>query len=391
MKPEKILPIVIVTLIIGTFLGYHLHINYISPVATEKIFDNYAESYLDTYNLILENSNLSVENKEHFAFYNGYPYSYIVTKSTKKGAMIQYVPQKTVEESQFFETQLPIEDYICTYGTHNPDLAQSIRDSESKIIVSGAILNPNSAMTTLGIPAVILSGTPIIAGVDLSNNYVLIEKNSLVHFDYINYINIQKFATEGCFNLTGTLIDENLNLIIESSNLKDDWSREQAEKDAIDLLIREQLFILVEQSRISGEGYSEISSLVQTYLDNKRKGVYDGYSIAESDDLKIIDETCTYYGYNNNLTRELESLKQKAYYEESKVDEFNKGVNYLSKIGLFFTALLVISFVVMIPVAVYNHKYGKTPLKESIINYMHDIIPGLETFIEAFSILKTRK
>ncbi len=382
---RNILCILILFVIIGSLIICFSK----SEIANENDFSKYADTYLITYKQALDNSNVTSDDLEHFKFYKGYPYAYAVEKSTKKGAMVEFIPSNLAFENNYYETDLSIEDYICSLPlTHNPASENYIRSTtfmHSSGNVSNLRFNGGSA-------SFILYDNASIHGLDISTSGgILITENSTVYISGTNYFDLNYFVTYGCFNLSGSIIDDKRNVIIKNSNLKEDWSRKQAEKDALEILMREQLLSLVEQSHISGEGYSEISNLVQTYLENGRKGVYDGYRITESDDLNIIFDTCAYYGYDVNLARELESQKQNAYYEESNEDEFNKGVNYLSNIGLGFTALLVISFIVLILVSVYKYLYEEMQLKESIINYLRDIIPGSETFIEAFSILKKRK
>jgi hypothetical protein len=391
VEPKKILPIVILTLVIGTILGYHIYINYISPIATEKTFDNYAESYLDTYFLVLDNSNLSVDTKKQFAFYNGYPYDYQAMKSIKKGAIIQFVQNNSNENSNFYETDSPIEHYICKDVTNKPNLAQFIRNNVV-MEISGDVGGPNLFQITDGGSIIILSGKPTFKGLDFSNDYVLIEENTLVSFNYINYININKFATAGCFNLTGTLIDENLNVIIKSSNLKEDWSREQAEKDAIGFLIRGQLFVLVEQSRIVGDGYDEISMLVAQYCDNTNRGVYDKNPLKEKEDYEHIVSVCTQYGYKNKLISDLYSRKQQIYEEKHFDDEMDRYDELSTCVGRPVLLFIIIAAILLIPLSIIQKKLWGKSIISSVIEFIIIIIPPIKIIIDfILSIGKNKK
>ncbi|MGI5992127.1 MAG: tetratricopeptide repeat protein [Methanosarcina sp.] len=246
----------------------------------------YAQTYLKTYEDCIINSNLTQEERRHFSFIQGYPYSVSATISNIHGASIMFIPRST-DENKVTRVSYPIEKSIPKMSKqeiNNIRICLIIDDNWSDFSIRDLDLHGGFIYVKSANDASLYQFT---------NNTSILLAND-IRFNGLTYINSNKLFRENNIIINGTLV-LNDSKVIMKSNLKKDWTKENAEEDAIATIYKELIDKIFDYSKLTGIGYREIEPLVTEYKEKENSGYYKTNKYAEwSDRQKIFDKAKQY-------------------------------------------------------------------------------------------------
>jgi hypothetical protein len=262
----------------------------------------YAQTYLKTYEDIITESNLTREDLGLFSFYQNYPYSVNATISNTNGASITFIPH-SIDKNKVTRIPYPIEKLIpiinneelnspsirgvsingnssniCVVQTIYGGNVSSISDMENYSFGNGFVYTNNSNNNSLH---QLTNNAPIILGEGAS-------------FTGLTYIDSNKVFRKGELIINGTLV-LNDSKVIMKSDLKKDWTKENAEEDAIATIYKELIDKIFDYSKLTGIGYREIEPLVTEYKEKEISGYYKTNKSEEWSDRQKIFNKATQY------------------------------------------------------------------------------------------------
>ncbi|HOA69178.1 MAG TPA: tetratricopeptide repeat protein [Methanosarcina thermophila] len=280
------------------------------PMSLKSLFSNsnifvedddlleYAQTYLKTYEDIINESNLTSDDLGLFSFYQSYPYSANATISNTSGASITFIPD-SIDKNKVTRIPYPIEKLI-------PIISNEELNSPS---IRGVSINGNSS--DICMVQNIYGGN--VSSISDMKNYSF--RDGFVHtnnfnnqltnnapiilgegtcFNGLTYIDSNKVFRKGELIINGTVV-LNDSKVIMKSNLKKDWTKENAEEDAIATIYKELIDKIFDYSKLTGIGYREIEPLVTEYKEKENSGYYKTNKYAEwSDRQKIFDKAKQY-------------------------------------------------------------------------------------------------
>jgi tetratricopeptide (TPR) repeat protein len=288
----------------------------------------YAQTYLKTYEDIINESNLTRDDLGLFSFNQSYPYAVNATISNTSGASITFIPH-SIDKSKVTQVPYPIGEQIPKitkeFMNSNPRRVMSINGNSSGIqmydnTVFTVSENGNISGGNIWNNMIYNNATDNrFIYINSSNNdffYEVTDNTSIVLadevlFNGLTYIDSNKLFRVDDLVINGTLV-LNDSRVIMKSNLKKDWTKERAEEDAIDLIYKELIDEVFEYSKLTGIGFHKIEKLVAEYKEREMKGYYEINEIDKWSDRQAIFDTANYYGIpHESVTIELLENKQK--------------------------------------------------------------------------------
>ena len=289
----------------------------------------YAETYLNTYQTAIKESNLSLNDLALFPFYQGYPYAVDANISVIHGASIKFIPNST-NENQATIVSYPIEELI-------PKVTKNVKNSDIAIV----ILDRNSSN-------VMLNGFNIDGGyvyVNNSTNICLSKCASTVIlgqgacFNGFTYIGTNELYRDGNLRLNGTLVLKDSKIIMKS-NLKNDWTKEKAEEDAIDFIYTAQIGEIFDYSKLTGLGYLEIDKLFTEYNKKETSGYYETKKYEKWKDRQAIFKKADQYGipYESVLIQYLDNKQEET--RPEKVFRYLGDILTVKELAVIFIGIV---------------------------------------------------
>ncbi|KKG07280.1 tetratricopeptide repeat protein [Methanosarcina mazei] len=314
----------------------------------------YAQTYLKTYEDIINESNLTRDDLGLFSFYQSYPYSVNATISNTSGASITFIP-RSIEKSKVTKVPYPIGEQI-------PKINKEFMNSNPIRLIS---VNGNSSgCQMLDNTVYIVSVKGNISGGNIWNNtiynnatdngfiyinssnynclYEVTDNTSIVLadgvlFNGLTYIDSNKLYRIDDLIINGTLV-LNDSRVIMKSNLKKDWTKENAEEDVIDSIYKELIDEVFDYSKLTGIGFREIEPLVTRYKERENSGYYKTNKYEKWNDRQTIFDKADQYGipHDSVLVELLNNEQEETFTEKSLsfMDRFNTVWSFICTIIL---------------------------------------------------------
>jgi outer membrane protein assembly factor BamD (BamD/ComL family) len=311
----------------------------------------YAQTYLKTYEGIINESNLTRDDLGLFSFYQSYPYSVNANISNTSGASITFIPH-SIDKRKVSKVPYPIWKQI-------PKINQEFMNSNPIRLIS---INYNSSgirMFNNTVHTVSVNGN--VSGDNIWNNatdnkfiyinssnnncfYEVTDNTSIVladgvHFNGLTYIDSNKLFRVDDLILNGTLVLKDSRVIMKS-NLKKDWTKENAEEDAIDSIYKELIGEVFDYSKLTGIGFREIEPLVAKYKEREMAGYYEINKNDKWSDRQAIFNKADQYGIpHESVLVELLNNKQ----EETLTD---KCFSFMDRFNTFWSFICTIILII---------------------------------------------
>ena len=275
----------------------------------------YAQTYLKTYGDSINDSNLTQEERRHFSFIQGYPYSASASISNIHGASITFIPHST-DENKVTRVSYSIEKLI-------PKI------TEKEINNSVMVMQINNNISDFSIDGFTIEGGYIYLNNSTNNclfqcNYpIILGKKACING--LTYIESNKLFREEEFAINGTLV-LNDSKVIMKSNLKKDWTKEKAEEDAIGFIYKEQIDRIFNYSKLTGIGYREIDKLVTDYKEKETTGYYETNSYARLRDVHVIFSKADQYGIPHDV------VSVQLLYNKQEEKPYEKALRYVDSL-----------------------------------------------------------
>lgn len=305
----------------------------------------YSQTYLKTYKDIITESNLTHEDFGLFSFYQNYPYSVNATISNTNGASIIFIPNSS-DKDKVTRIPYPIEKLIPIINNeelNSPSIrgvsingnssnfsirqnfyggnVSSISDMENYSFRDGFVYTNSSNNNSL----YKLTNAPIILGEGACFNGLI-------------YIDANKVFRKGELIINGTLV-LNDSKVIMKSNLKKDWTKENAEEDAIDSIYKELIGEIFDYSKLTGIGFREIEPLVTKYKEREMAGYYEiNKNDKWSDRQAIFNKADQYRIPHESVLVELLNNKQ----EETLTDKSFSFMERFNTVWSFICTIVLI-------------------------------------------------
>lgn len=308
------------------------------------------------YEDIINESNLTRDDLGLFSFYQNYPYSVNATISNTSGASITFIPH-SIDKSKVTRVPYPICEQIPKinkeFMNSNPVRVFSVTGNSSRIQML------NNTVYTVSVNGnisggniwnnIIYNNTTYNNGfiyINNSNNnclYDVPDNTSIVladgvHFNGLTYIDSNKLFRVDDLIINGTLV-LNDSKVIMKSNLKKDWTKENAEEDAIDSIYKELIDEVFDYSKLTGIGFREIGPLVTKYKEKQMAGYYEINEPDKWRDRQKIFDTAKKYGISNESVL-VELLENKQ--EKTSRDKIISSMEQFNTVFSFITGIIVI-------------------------------------------------
>jgi tetratricopeptide (TPR) repeat protein len=305
----------------------------------------YAQTYLKNYEDIINESNLTRDDLGLFSFYQNYPYSVNAIFSNTSGASITFIPH-SIDKSKVTIVPYPICEQIPKinkeFMNSNPVRVFSVTGNSSRIqmlnntvytlsvngnISGGNIWNNISYNnTTYNNGFIYINDSNNNCLYDVPDNTSIVLANGIL-FNGLTFIDSNKLFRVDDLIINGTLV-LNDSKVIMKSNLKKDWTKENAEEDAIASINKERIDKIFDYSKLTGIGFREIDPLVTEYKEKENSGYYKTNKYEEwSDRQRIFKKADQYKIPYASVSIALENKQ-----DEAPLERFFRYIRYVGDI-----------------------------------------------------------